>query len=72
MYSNEINKVQDVENINFDVKQIENDVKELLKQYTNSKKMMSSVGKDRKMRKQLMKQMGGIDMDALKDLQGSE
>ena len=48
------------------------DVKELLKQYTNSKKMMSSVGKDRKMRKQLMKQMGGIDMDALKDLQGSE
>ncbi len=48
------------------------DVKELLKQYSNSKKMMSSVGKDRKMRKQIMKQMGGIDMDALKDLQGSE
>jgi len=48
------------------------DVKELLKQYTNSKKMMTSVTKDRKMRKQLMKQMGGVDMDALKDLQGSE
>ena len=48
------------------------DVRELLKQYTQSKKMMASVGKDRKMRKQLMKQMGGIDMDALKDLQGSE
>jgi len=48
------------------------DVRELLKQYANSKKMMTSVGKDRKMRKQLMKQMGGIDMDALKELQGSE
>ena len=48
------------------------DVKELLKQYANSKKMMSSVGKDRKMRKHIMKQMGGIDMDALKDLQGSQ
>jgi len=48
------------------------DVRELLKQYTNSKKMMTSVGKDRKMRKQFMKQMGGVDMDALKELQGSE
>ncbi len=48
------------------------DVRELLKQYTNSKKMMTSVGKDRKVRKQFMKQMGGVDMDALKELQGSE
>ena len=48
------------------------DVRELLKQYTNSKKMMSAVGKDRKMRKQFLKQMGGVDLDSLKDLQGSE
>jgi signal recognition particle subunit SRP54 len=48
------------------------DVKELLKQYNQSSKMMKSVGKDRKMRKQLMKQMGGIDLDSLKELQGSE
>ena len=31
MYSNEINKQQDVENTNFDVKQIENDIEELLR-----------------------------------------
>ena len=46
------------------------DVRELLKQYNQSKKMMSSIGKDRKMRKQFMKQMGGVDLDSLKDLQG--
>lgn len=47
------------------------DVRELLKQYNQSKKMMSSIGKDRKMRKQFMKQLGGVDLDSLKDLQGS-
>jgi signal recognition particle subunit SRP54 len=45
------------------------DVKGLLKQYNQSKKMMSSFGKDRKMRKQLMKQMGNMDLDDLQDLQ---
>lgn len=45
------------------------DVRELLKQYNQSKKMMTSIGKDRKMRKQFMKQMGGVDLDSLKDLQ---
>jgi len=48
------------------------DVRELLKQFTQSKKMMTSVTKDRKMRKQFMKQMGGIDLDSIKELQGSE
>jgi signal recognition particle subunit SRP54 len=48
------------------------DVRELLKQYNQSSKMMKSVGKDRKMRKQFMKQMGGVDLDSLKELQGSE
>ena len=48
------------------------DVRELLKQYNQSKKMMSAVGKDRKMRKQFMKQLGGVDLDSLKELQGSE
>ena len=48
------------------------DVRELLKQFNQSSKMMKSVGKDRKMRKQFMKQMGGVDLDSLKDLQGSE
>ena len=38
------------------------DVRELLKQYNNSKKMMGSVGKDRKMRKRMQKQMGGIEL----------
>ena len=47
------------------------DVRELLKQYTQSKKMMGSFTKDRKMRKQFMKQLGGMDLDGLKDLQGS-
>lgn len=46
------------------------DVRELLKQYNQSKKMMTSIGKDRKMRKQFMKQMGGVDLDSLKELQG--
>ena len=45
------------------------DVRGLLKQYNQSKKMMSSFGKDRKMRKQLMKQMGNMDLDGLQDLQ---
>ncbi|MDR1954815.1 MAG: signal recognition particle protein Srp54 [Candidatus Methanoplasma sp.] len=45
------------------------EVRGLLKQYNQSKKMMGSFGKDRKMRKQLMKQMGNIDMDGLQDLQ---
>lgn len=48
------------------------DVRELLKQYNQSRKMMTAVGKDRKMRKQMMKQLGGVDLDSLKDLQGSE
>jgi signal recognition particle subunit SRP54 len=45
------------------------DVKELLKQYNQSKKMMGSIGKDRKMRKQMMKQLGGFDLDSLQDAQ---
>ncbi|MDR3074409.1 MAG: signal recognition particle protein Srp19, partial [Candidatus Methanoplasma sp.] len=45
------------------------EVKGLLKQYNQSKKMMGSIGKDRKMRKQLMKQMGNMDLDGLQDLQ---
>lgn len=47
------------------------DVRELLKQYAQSKKMMGSFTKDRKMRKQLMKQLGGVDLDSLKEMQGS-
>ena len=35
------------------------------------KKTMTSFGKDRKMRKQMMKQMAGVDLDGLKELQGS-
>ena len=45
------------------------DVKGLLKQYNQSKKMMSSFGKDRKMRKQLMKQLGNMDLDEFEDMQ---
>ncbi|MDO5853209.1 MAG: signal recognition particle protein Srp54 [Thermoplasmata archaeon] len=45
------------------------DVRELLKQYNTTKKTMQSFGKDRKMRKQMMKQLGGVDLDSLKDLQ---
>ena len=39
------------------------DVRLLLKQYNQSKKMMGTFSKDRKMRKQLMKQLGGMDLD---------
>ncbi|MCQ2084834.1 MAG: signal recognition particle protein Srp54 [archaeon] len=46
------------------------DVKELLKQYNNSKRMMGSVSKDRKMRKKLQKQFGGMDPEALKEFEG--
>lgn len=45
------------------------DVRGLLKQYNQSKKMIGSMGKDRKMRKQLMKQMGNMDLDSLQDMQ---
>ncbi|MCL2148703.1 MAG: signal recognition particle protein Srp19, partial [Methanomassiliicoccaceae archaeon] len=44
------------------------DVRELLKQYNQSKKTISAMGKDRKMRKQMMKQMGNIDLGDLQDL----
>ena len=47
------------------------DVRELLKQYNTMKKTMTSFGKDRKVRKQMMKQMSGVDLDSLKELQGS-
>ena len=47
------------------------DVKELLKQYNNSKKMMGAVGKDRKMRKKMQKQFGAMDPEALKEFQNS-
>jgi len=45
------------------------EVRGLLKQYHQSKKMLGSMSKDRKMRKQLMKQFGNIDMDSLQDMQ---
>ncbi|MCL1811621.1 MAG: signal recognition particle protein Srp54 [Methanomassiliicoccaceae archaeon] len=45
------------------------EVRGLLKQYHQSKKMIGAMGKDRKMRKQLMKQMGNMDMDSLQDMQ---
>ena len=35
------------------------------------KKTMTTFGKDRKMRKQMLKQMSGVDLDSLKELQGS-
>ncbi len=44
------------------------DVRELLKQYNGTKKTMQTFGKDRKMRKQLMKQLGAADLDSLQDL----
>ena len=47
------------------------DVRELLRQYNTTKKTMTSFGKDRKMRKQMMKQMQGVDLDSLRELQGS-
>lgn len=43
------------------------DVRELLKQYNTTKKTMQSFGKNRKMRKQMMKQLGGVDLDSLQD-----
>lgn len=43
------------------------DVRELLKQYNATKKTMSSFSKNRKMRKQMAKQMSGIDLDSLRD-----
>ena len=43
------------------------DVRDLLKQHQQSKKMMGSIGKDRKMRKKMMKQFAGTNMDALTD-----
>ena len=45
------------------------DVRELLKQYNQTKKTMAAVGKNRKMRKQMMKQLGGMDLEALKNMQ---
>ena len=39
------------------------EVRLLLKQYNQSKKMMGSIGKDRKMRKKMMKQFGNMDFD---------
>lgn len=47
------------------------DVKELLRQYNQTKKTVSGMSKNRKMRKQMMKQLGDVDLDAFKDLQGS-
>jgi signal recognition particle subunit SRP54 len=43
------------------------DVRDLLKQYNQSKKMMGSMGKDRKMRKKMMKQFAGADMSEFTD-----
>ena len=48
------------------------EVRELLRQYNNSRKMMSSVSKDRKMRKRMQKQFGNMDPDAIKELQNAE
>lgn len=45
------------------------DVRDLLKQYNNSKKMMGSVGKDRRVRKRMQKQMSGVE---LPEMDGSE
>jgi len=39
------------------------EVKDMLKQYNQSKKMMGSIGKDRKMRKKFLKQFGGTDLE---------
>jgi signal recognition particle subunit SRP54 len=40
-------------------------VRELLKQYNQSKKTVKTFMGNRKMRKQMMKQMGGADLDSL-------
>jgi len=45
------------------------DVRDLLKQYNNSKKMMGSIGKDRKMRKKMQKQFGNMSPEQLKDIE---
>jgi signal recognition particle subunit SRP54 len=44
------------------------EVRELLKQYANSKKMMGSVVKDRKMRRQMAKQMGAMSPESIDEL----
>ncbi|MFA6869498.1 MAG: signal recognition particle protein Srp54 [Methanomethylophilus sp.] len=43
------------------------EVRDLLKQYNQSRKMMGTVSKDRKMRKKMMKQLGGMNPDDFKD-----
>jgi len=43
------------------------EVRDLLKQYNQSRKMMGSVAKDRKMRKKMMKQFGNMNPDDFKD-----
>ncbi len=45
------------------------DVKELLAQYNMTKKSMSKFGKDRKARKNMMKQLNGVNLEALKNMQ---
>jgi signal recognition particle subunit SRP54 len=45
------------------------DVKELLAQYNMTKKSMSQFGKDRKARKNMMKQLNGVNLEALKNMQ---
>ncbi len=45
------------------------DIKDLLRQYNNSKRMVSSVSKDRKMRKKMQKQFGDIDEETLKQIE---
>lgn len=47
------------------------DVRDLLKQYDNSRKMMSSVSKDRKMRKRMQKQFGSMDPEVMKGLENA-
>lgn len=48
------------------------EVRDLLRQYQNSRKMMSSVSKDRKMRKRMQKQFEGMDPEALKGFKNGE
>ncbi len=45
------------------------DVRELLKQYNQTKKTMTAVGRNRKMRKQMMSQLKGMDLEALQNFQ---
>ena len=65
----EISKSKRVERIAAGAGVSVHDVRELLKQYNTTKNTMERFGKDRKMRKMMMKQMGGIDLDSIKDLQ---